>query len=138
MYMYVYLQLLISICRITMETNYYKNHENDDHYHMYGIWKKTYLKKYCIQHFPYRGRWRYSSSISQSFDGGITISIDVFGLTIKQFEESYRKCLEKRKTQEQWILNLRYPDKSSNAYLEYLQNCTDYNTGNFSVLFYTT
>lgn len=116
MYMYVYLQLLISICRITMDT-IYKNHENDDHYHIYGIWKKTYLKKYCIQHFPYRGRRRYSSSISQSFDGGITISNDVFGLTIKQFEESYRKCLEKRKTQEQWILNLRYPDKSLNAYL---------------------
>ncbi|CAC5366524.1 unnamed protein product [Mytilus coruscus] len=40
----------------------------------------------------------------------------------------YKECLDRRKTQEQWILNLRYPDKSSNDYLEYLQNCTDCNT----------
>ncbi|CAC5362072.1 unnamed protein product [Mytilus coruscus] len=38
----------------------------------------------------------------------------------------YKNCLERRKKQEQWILNLRYPDKSSNEYLEYLQNCTGY------------
>ncbi|XP_052102227.1 uncharacterized protein LOC127735866 [Mytilus californianus] len=55
------------------------------------------------------------------------ISNDVFGLTIKQFERMFKTCLDKRKTQEQWILNLRYPDKSSNDYLEYLQSCTDCN-----------
>ncbi|XP_063406778.1 uncharacterized protein LOC134690697 [Mytilus trossulus] len=55
------------------------------------------------------------------------ISNDVFGLTISQFERVYKGCLERRKTKEQWILNLRYPDKSSKEYLEYLENCTDCN-----------
>ncbi|CAC5373591.1 unnamed protein product [Mytilus coruscus] len=54
------------------------------------------------------------------------ISNDVFGLTISQFERMYKACLERRITKEQWILNLRYPDKSSKEYLEYLENCTDY------------
>ncbi|CAC5377641.1 unnamed protein product [Mytilus coruscus] len=63
---------------------------------------------------------------SKSYDGGIVISNDVFGLTIRQFERIYKVCLERRKTHEQWILNLRYPVKSSNEYLEYLQDCVYY------------
>ncbi|CAC5406621.1 unnamed protein product [Mytilus coruscus] len=55
------------------------------------------------------------------------ITNDVIGLKIRQFERMYKACLERRKSREQWILNLRYPDKSSNEYLEYLQNCTDSN-----------
>ncbi|XP_071146160.1 uncharacterized protein [Mytilus edulis] len=60
----------------------------------------------------------------------MVISNDVFGLTISQFERMYEACLERRKKKEQWILNLRYPDKSSKEYLEYLENCTDCNKDN--------
>ena len=69
--------------------------------------------------------------IYQSDDGGIIISNDVFGLTIRQFERMYKDCLERRKTHENWIMNLRYPDKASNEYLEYLDNCTDCNKGDY-------
>ncbi|CAC5386005.1 unnamed protein product [Mytilus coruscus] len=88
-----------------------------------------YLQKYGVKRFPYRGRRRCKPSINQYTDGGIVISNDVFGLTIKQFERMYIECLDRRKTQEQWIVNLRYPDKSSKEYLEYLQNCIYYNKG---------
>lgn len=122
------IRLLISVSRITMD-RYCRNLENDDHYNMYGIRKKTYWEKYGVQRFPYHGKRRYTLYINQSFDGGIEISNDVFGLTIKQFEQTYKKCLQKRKEHEHWILNLRYPDKSSKEYLEFLQDCTYCNKG---------
>lgn len=84
--------------------------------------------QYGVQRFPFRGRYRYTPSTFQSSDGGTIISNDVFGMTIKQFDCQYKACLERRKTQEQRILNLRYPDKSTNEYLEYLQYCTNHNT----------
>ncbi|CAC5377588.1 unnamed protein product [Mytilus coruscus] len=89
--------------------------------------KITYWEIYGVTRFPYRGRRKFTPLLYQSFDGGMIISNDVFGLTIRQFERMYKECLDRRKTKEQWILNLRYPDKSSNEYLEYLQNCTDCN-----------
>ncbi|XP_063407286.1 uncharacterized protein LOC134691024 isoform X2 [Mytilus trossulus] len=101
--------------------------ENDEEKTMYGMRKIINLQKYGVKSFPYRGRRRYTPSISQSLDGGIVISNDVFGLTIRQFERIYKVCLERRKIHEQWILNLRYPDKSSNEYLEYLQDCVYFN-----------
>ncbi|VDI57544.1 Hypothetical predicted protein [Mytilus galloprovincialis] len=89
--------------------------------------KITYWEKYGVKRFPYRGKRKYTPLIYQSDDGGIIISNDVFGLTIRQFERMYKDCLDKRKTHESWIMNLRYPDKASNEYLEYLNNCTDCN-----------
>ncbi|CAC5425470.1 unnamed protein product [Mytilus coruscus] len=77
--------------------------------------------------FPYPGKRRYTPLVYQTDDGGIVISNDVFGLTIRQFERVYKACLNRRKTQEQYIINLRYPDKTSDEYLEYLQDSTDCN-----------
>ncbi|XP_052086560.1 uncharacterized protein LOC127723884 [Mytilus californianus] len=102
-----------------------RNQENDDDENVYGSRKITYLEKYMVKHFPYRGMRKYTPLINKYEEGGMFISNDVFGLTIRQFERMYKDCLQRRKTHEQWILNLRYPDKSSNEYLEYLQNCTD-------------
>ncbi|CAC5386006.1 unnamed protein product [Mytilus coruscus] len=99
---------------------------NQEYKYMYGMRKVMYLQKYGVKSFPYRGKRRYKPSIFQSLDGGIVISNDVFGLTIRQFKRIFKSCLERRKTHEQWILNLRYPDKSSNEYLEYLQDCVYY------------
>ncbi|XP_076084349.1 uncharacterized protein LOC143055085 [Mytilus galloprovincialis] len=109
-----------------MDTNH-TNRENDDRQHMYSTSKITYWEKYGVKRFPYRGKRKYTPLIYQSDDGGIIISNDVFGLTIRQFERMYKDCLDKRKTHESWIMNLRYPDKASNEYLEYLNNCTDCN-----------
>ena len=107
---------------------------NDDKKHMIGIRKFTYWKTYGVKRFPYRGKRKYTPLIYQSDDGGIIISNDVFGLTIRQFERMYKDCLDRRKTHESWIMNLRYPDKASNEYLEYLNNCTDCNKGNYFFL----
>ncbi|XP_063408179.1 uncharacterized protein LOC134691542 [Mytilus trossulus] len=101
--------------------------ENDDKKHMIGIRKLTYLKTYGVKRFPYRGKRKYTPLVYQSDDGGIVISNDVFGLTIRQFERMFKDCLDRRKTNESWIMNLRYPDKASNEYLEFLNKCTDCN-----------
>ncbi|XP_052080036.1 uncharacterized protein LOC127718122 [Mytilus californianus] len=93
--------------------------------------KISYLELYGVKRFPYRGRRAYTPLLHQSIDGGMIISNDVFGLTIRQFERIYKACLDRRKTQEQRILNIRYPVKTSNYYMEYLQNCIDYNRDDF-------
>ncbi|CAC5403365.1 unnamed protein product [Mytilus coruscus] len=105
------------------------NQINYDHENLFGMRKVTYWEMYGVKRFPFRGRRKYTSLLYQSLDGGMVISNDIFGLTIRQFERMFKACLDRRKTQEQWITNIRYPDKSSNDYLEYLQNCTDCNTG---------
>ncbi|VDI40289.1 Hypothetical predicted protein [Mytilus galloprovincialis] len=109
-----------------MDTNH-SNKENETKEHMYSMRKITYWRKYGVKRFPYRGKRKYTPLVYQSDDGGIVISNDVFGLTIRQFERMYKDCLNRRKAHESWIMNLRYPDKASNEYLEYLENCTDCN-----------
>ncbi|VDI01573.1 Hypothetical predicted protein [Mytilus galloprovincialis] len=91
--------------------------------------KRTYWEKYGVKRFPYRGRRRFTPNLDQHFDGQISITNDVFGLTIQQFERTFRACLGRRKQNSQRILNLRYPVKSSNKYLEYLENCTGHIEG---------
>ncbi|VDI24636.1 Hypothetical predicted protein [Mytilus galloprovincialis] len=90
-----------------------RNDEKDNDQNVCGLRKTTYLEKYGVKHFPYRGRRRYTPSVDRSEDGGIFISNDVFGLTIRQFERMYKACLDRRKANEQYILNIRYPDKTS-------------------------
>ncbi|XP_063438539.1 uncharacterized protein LOC134719478 [Mytilus trossulus] len=102
-----------------------KNQDKSDDENRFCIKKIMYWEIYGVKRFPYRGKRKFTPLLYQSLDGGMMITNDVFGLTIKQFERTYQVCLEKRKTREQWILNLRYPDKSSNEYLEFLQNCND-------------
>ncbi|XP_071150311.1 uncharacterized protein [Mytilus edulis] len=105
------------------------NQDDSEDVNQFGIRKTTYWEIYGVKRFPYRGKRKFTPLLYPSFHGGMVISNDVFGLTISQFERQYKACLERRKTKEQWILNLRYPDKSSNEYLEYLENCTDCNIG---------
>ncbi|VDI20651.1 Hypothetical predicted protein [Mytilus galloprovincialis] len=104
-----------------------KNKSNSSDENIFDMKKTTYWEIYGVKRFPYRGKRKFTPLLSQSLDGGMVISNDVFGLTISQFERMYEACLERRKSKEQWILNLRYPDKSSIEYFEYLENCTDYN-----------
>ncbi|CAC5425472.1 unnamed protein product [Mytilus coruscus] len=103
-----------------------RNKGKDKDHNVYRLRKVSFWEKYGVQRFPYRGRHRYSPFAYQSKDGGIIISNDVFGLTIRQFDRIYKACLDRRKTRERNIINLRYPDKTSDEYLEYLQYSTDY------------
>ncbi|XP_063416938.1 uncharacterized protein LOC134699258 [Mytilus trossulus] len=102
-----------------------RKQENCDVQNFFGMKKVTDWEIYGVKRFPYRGQRNYTPCLYQSFDGGMVISNDVFGLTIRQFERIYKACLDRRKKHKQWILNLRYPDKSSNEYLEYLQDGTE-------------
>ncbi|CAG2232978.1 unnamed protein product [Mytilus edulis] len=104
-----------------------KNDEKDDEQNVRGLRKISYWEKYGVKRFPYPGRRRFTPSLYQSEDVGIAISNDVFGLTISQFERMYKACLDRRKSREQYIMNLRYPDKTSDEYMEYLQDSTDNN-----------
>ncbi|XP_063406947.1 uncharacterized protein LOC134690807 [Mytilus trossulus] len=106
--------------------------EKDDEQNVRGLMKITYWEKYGVKRFPYPGRRRYTPSLYQSEEVGIAISNDVFGLTISQFERMYKACLGRRKTRQQYIINLRYPDKASDEYMEYLQNSTVYNQDDMS------
>ncbi|CAC5383830.1 unnamed protein product [Mytilus coruscus] len=106
-----------------------RNDQNMSDQNVQGLRKLTYWEKYGVQCFPYPGRRRNTPLVYQCEDGGIIISNDVFRLTIRQFEEMNKACLVRRKAQEQYILNLRYPDKTSDEYLEYLENRTDCNKG---------
>ncbi|CAC5366769.1 unnamed protein product [Mytilus coruscus] len=99
-----------------------RDDQNDSNQNVNGLRKITYWSKYNVKRFPYRGRRRYTPLVYQSEDGGIIISNDVFGLTIRQFERAYKTCLDRRKTHEQYILNIRYPNKTSAEYMEYLED----------------
>lgn len=101
--------------------------------HIHGIRKITFWEKYGVKRFPYRGTRRHTPILQQHFDGQISISNDVLGLTIQQFEENFKACLERRKQNSEWIMNLRYPVKSSNEYLEYLKNCKSHDEGNLEI-----
>ncbi|CAC5408977.1 Sodium- and chloride-dependent neutral and basic amino acid transporter B(0+),Sodium- and chloride-dependent taurine transporter,Sodium-dependent noradrenaline transporter,Sodium-dependent proline transporter,Sodium-and chloride-dependent glycine transporter 1,Creatine transporter,Sodium- and chloride-dependent GABA transporter 3,Sodium- and chloride-dependent betaine transporter,Sodium- and chloride-dependent GABA transporter 2,Sodium-dependent dopamine transporter,Sodium- and chloride-dependent GABA tran len=76
-------------------------HQDDDYEdrNLFGMRKITYWEKYGVKRFPYRGRRTFTSLLYQSLDGGMIISNDVYGLTISQFEQMYKACLERRKTQ---------------------------------------
>ncbi|XP_071144203.1 uncharacterized protein [Mytilus edulis] len=112
---------------LTVTVIYQRNKGKDKEHNLYGLRKVSFWEKYGVQRFPYRGRRRYSPFAYQSEDGGIIISNDVFGLTIRQFDRIYKACLDRRKTREQYILHIRYPEKTSDEYLEYLQDSTDHN-----------
>lgn len=88
---------------------------------MHGIEKKTYWEIYGMKCFPYKGKRKYSPCINQMFDGGIVLKNDVFGLSIRQFEREFKHCLERRRKNEQTIINIRFPVKTSNEYIEYLE-----------------
>ncbi|CAG2206453.1 unnamed protein product [Mytilus edulis] len=125
----LHVMLILSHDSKDIMNGHLRNHEDSEDENQFGIRKTTYWEIYGVKRFPYRGKRKFTPLLYPSFHGGMVISNDVFGLTISQFERQYKACLERRKTKEQWILNLRYPDKSSNEYLEYLENCTDCNIG---------
>lgn len=66
--------------------------------------KYVFLGKYGVQRFPYCGRRRNTPCVYRSVDGGIIISNDLFGMTIKQFGRVYKACLNRRNTRLQYIL----------------------------------
>jgi hypothetical protein len=54
---------------------------------------------------------------------------NVSPLIISQFEREFKACLERRKQNEPQILNILFPIKTDNRYLEYLENTQSQQTG---------
>jgi hypothetical protein len=59
---------------------------------------------------------------------------DLFGLAIFQFEREYKACLERRKHNEPQILNILFPIKTGNRYLEYLESTQSQQTGKYNFI----
>jgi len=104
--------------------------ENDDK-KVYPTKKVLFVDSYGVKSLPYRGRRKHFSSIRQILGSSTDRHNDLFGMTIFQFEREYTACLERRKQNEPHILNILFPIKTGNRYLEYLENTQSQQTGKY-------
>jgi hypothetical protein len=79
-----------------------------------------YADSHCVKSFPYLGRRTHFSAVRQILGSNTERHNDLFGTAIFQFEREYKACLERRKHNEPQILNIVFPIKTDNRYLEYL------------------
>jgi endonuclease IV len=102
----------------------------DDDKKVYKTKKVLFVDSHGAKSFPYRGRRTHFSSIKQILGNNTDRHNDLFGLTIFQFDREFKACLERRKQNEPQILNMLFPIKTDNRYLEYLENTQSQQTGN--------
>jgi len=110
------------------KSKYHTDDDNDDK-KVYPTKKVLFVDSHCVKSFPYRGRRTRFSSIRQILDSSTERHNDLFGLAIFQFEREYKACLRRRKENEPHILNILFPIKTGNRYLEYLENTQYQQTG---------
>jgi len=96
--------------------------EDDQDKKVYNTKKVLFVDSYGVKSLPYRGRRTHFSSIRQILGSSRNRHNDLFGMAIFQFEREYKACLERRKQNEPQILNILFPIKTDNRYLEYLEN----------------
>jgi hypothetical protein len=102
--------------------------DNDDK-RTYKTKKVLFADSHGIKNFPYRGRRKHFSYLEQIFGQRTDRHNDLFGLTIFQFEREFNACLDRRKQNGPQILNILFPMKTGNRYLEYLENKQSQQTG---------
>ena len=103
--------------------------EDDDDKKVYKTKKMLFVDSHGVKSFPYRGRRTHFSYLKQILSSSRERHNDVFGMTIFQFEREFTACLERRKQNEPQILNILFPLKTDNRYLEYLENTQSQQTG---------
>ena len=103
--------------------------EDVDNKTVYPTKKVLFLDTYGVKCFSYRGRRTHFSSIRQILGSSTDRHNDLFEMVIFQFEREYTACLERRKQNEPHILNILFPIKTDNRYLEYLENTQSQLTG---------
>ena len=103
--------------------------DEDDDKQVYPTKKVLFVDSYGVKNLPYRGRRKHFSSIRQILGSCTERHNDLFGMVIFQFEREYNACLERRKQNEPQILNIVFPIKTGNRYLEYLDNIQSQQTG---------
>jgi hypothetical protein len=106
------------------------NEEDDKKVH--PTRKVLFIDSYGVKCLPYRGRRKHFSSIRQILGRRTDRHNDVFGMAIFQFEREFTACLERRKQNEPQILNILFPYKTDNRYLEYLENSQSQQTGKYN------
>ena len=113
-----------------------KYHTDDDDYDkkVYPTKKVLFVDSYGIKSLPYRGRRQHFSSIQQVLGSSTDRHNDLFGMAIFQFDREYKACLERRKQNEPQILNILFPVKTDNRYLEYLENTQSQQTGKYNFI----
>jgi len=103
--------------------------DDEDDKKVYKTKKVLFVDSHGVKSFPYRGRRTHFSSIRQVLGSSRDRHNDLFGMAIFQFEREYKACLERRKQNEPQILNILFPIKTNNRYLEYLENTQSQQTG---------
>ena len=103
--------------------------DEDDDNKVYPTKKVLFVDSYGVKSLPYRGRRKHFSSIRQIIGSSADRHNDLFGMAIFQFEREYTACLRRRKLNEPQILNIVFPIKTGNIYLEYLENTQSQQTG---------
>ena len=109
-----------------------KTNDDDDDKKVYNTKKVLFVDRYGVKSFPYRGRRKHFSCLKQILGSSTDRHNDLFGMAIFQFEREFKACLERRKQNEPRILNILFPNKTDNKYLEYLENTQSHQTGNIS------
>ena len=103
--------------------------DEDENNNFYPTKKVLFVNSHGVKHFPYMGRRKHFPSIQQILGSSRIRQNDVFGMAIFQFEREYKACLERRKQNEPQILNIVFPVKTDNRYIEYLENTQSQQTG---------
>jgi hypothetical protein len=96
--------------------------------------KMLFVDSHGVKNFPYLGRRTHFSGNRQILGSSTERHNDQFGLAIFQFEREYKACLERRKHNEPQILNIVFPIKTGNIYLEYLENTQSQQTGKYNCI----
>ena len=103
--------------------------DDDDNKKVYPTKKVLFVDSHGVKNLPYMDRRKHFSSIQQIRGSSRNRQNDLFGMVILQFEREYKACLERRKQNELQILNILFPVKTDNRYLEYLENTQSQQTG---------
>ena len=112
----------------------YHTDDDDDDKKVYPTTKVLFVDSYCVKSLPYRGRRTHFSNIRQILGSSTERHNDLFGFATFQFEREYKACQERRKCNEPQILNILFPIKTVNRYIEYLENTQSQQTGKYTFI----
>lgn len=85
--------------------------------------KKTFWDLYDLKR--YQGKGKHSVCLHRTFDGTLVLRNNLIKPLINLFEKEFKACLVRRKQHQDQIINICYPDKTSDLYLDYLENCDE-------------
>ncbi|CAC5410075.1 unnamed protein product [Mytilus coruscus] len=105
------------------QNNVSENKEIDHGIDVFNMKKTTFWDVYGLR--SYQGKGKHSVCLHRTFDGTLVLRNNLIKPLIDLFEKEFKACLVRRKQHQDFILNIRYPDKTSDLYLDYLENCDE-------------